>query len=317
MVLSQALVDAAEQGDLAAVQEWLDAGGDPDDRTHPTYGETLLEYVASAHNPPRYYDPTDVSGRRLREQQARGHCAIVSALLARGATVDKFTPGDDGDGPKNTPLLVAAIYGRADIVRLLCQAGANVNYRRSPSPCGRFDFPLCLSFDCPAVVRELLRFGADPSMKCELGQYEDSSDEDDEDRYELVLPEEEALRQAEDARRNPPQPDYDPNGPHYADESCFRESARLLQDARLLRPRLRGIFALRTLVHRGRAAPTAETPEGFARLIGGGLSRPRTRVAAKVLASQGLPDPLAHLVCKFWLGDPPRRRRAEPATRTE
>ena len=22
----------------------------------------------------------------------------------------------------------------------------------------------------------------------------------------------------------------------------------------------------------------------------------------------GLPDPLAHLVCKFWLGEPPRRR---------
>ena len=27
-----------------------------------------------------------------------------------------------------------------------------------------------------------------------------------------------------------------------------------------------------------------------------------------------VPDPLAHLVCKFWLGEPPRRRRAAPAT---
>ena len=52
-----------------------------------------------------------------------------------------------------------------------------------------------------------------------------------------------------------------------------------------------------------------ETPPAFTRLIGGSApaSRPKTR-AAKVLSSPGLPDPLAHLVCKFWLGEPPRRR---------
>ena len=94
----------------------------------------------------------------------------------------------------------------------------------------------------------------------------------------------------------------------------IRESAVILRDARLLRPRLRGVFALRALCDRGRAAPTSETPAAFARLIGGGTSRPRTRAAAKVPASPGLPDPLAHLVCKFWLGEPPRRRRAAPAT---
>ena len=135
MVLSEALVNAAKEGNLAAVQEWLDAGGDPDETN---FGSTLLDHIASAHTTDsQFYDPTDVSVRRLREQQARGHCAIVSALLARGATVDFVRTGP---GPKNTPLLVAAIYERADIIRLLCQAGANVNYRRSPAPCGRFDF---------------------------------------------------------------------------------------------------------------------------------------------------------------------------------
>ena len=99
-----------------------------------------------------------------------------------------------------------------------------------------------------------------------------------------------------------------PDDPHPDD---LRESARMLKEARLLRPRLRALFALRTLCERGRAAPTPETPAAFARLIGGGTSRPRTRAAAKVPASPGLPDPLAHLVCKFWLGDPPRRRRSE------
>ena len=314
MVLSQALINAAREGDLAAVQEWLDAGGDPDDTgSFEGRSRTLLHHVASAINPPHCYDPTDVSGRRHREQQARGHCAIVSALLARGATVDSVHCFDTGSGSKNTPLLVAAIYGRADIIRLLCQAGANVNYRRSPAPCGLVDFPLCLCFYCPAAVRELLRFGADPSMKCELGQYDGSSDEDDEDRYELILPEEEALRQADERRSDPP-PAYRPDGPNDAPEGGFRESARLIRDARLLRPRIRGVFALRALCHRGRAAPTAETPAAFARLIGGGTSRPRTRAAAKVPSSPGLPDPLAHLVCKFWLGEPLRRRRAAPAT---
>ena len=309
MVLSQELYIAAEQGDVAAVQEWLDAGGNPDETGGD--GATLLDHIASAHTTDsQFYDPTDVSVRRLREQQARGHCAIVSALLARGATVDFVRTGP---GPKNTPLLVAAIYERADIIRLLCQAGANVNYRRSPSACGVFDFPLCLCLGCPAAVRELLRFGADPSMKCELGQYDGSSDEDDEDRYELILPEEEALRQADERRSDPP-PAYRPDGPNDAPEGGFRESARLIRDARLLRPRIRGVFALRALCHRGRAAPTAETPAAFARLIGGGTSRPRTRAAAKVRSSPGLPDPLAHLVCKFWLGEPPRRRRAAPAT---
>ena len=76
----------------------------------------------------------------------------------------------------------------------------------------------------------------------------------------------------------------------------------------MLRPRLRGIFALRTLVLRGRASPTTETPAAFARLIVRGTSRPRTRAAAKTLPSPGLPDALAHHVCKFWLGEPPRRR---------
>ena len=46
----------------------------------------------------------------------------------------------------------------------------------------------------------------------------------------------------------------------------------------------------------------------FARLIGSApASRPRTRAAAKIRTSPGLPDPVAHLVCKFWLGSPPRQ----------
>ena len=166
--------------------------------------------------------------------------------------------------------------------QLLCEAGADPNYVRAPSG----DFPLWFAVSDPGTIRVLLRFGADPSLKCdsEFGV------------GELVTPEEEAARRI--------------NNPVYASGRLYRESVRLLRDARLLRPRLRGVFALRALCHRGRAAPTAATPSAFARLIGSApASRPRTRAAAKVRSSPGLPDPLAHLVCKFWLGSPPRRRR--------
>ena len=145
-------------------------------------------------------------------------------------------------------------------------------------------------------------------MKCELAQYEEPETDDEEDIYELVLLEEEALRQADKISSDP---DPHPDDPHPDD---LRESARMLKEARLLRPRLRAIFALRALCHRGRAAPTFETPEGFARLIGSPASQPKTRAAAKVPSSPGLPDPLAQLVCQFWLGEPPRRRSAATAT---
>ena len=171
MVLSDALCLAARNGDVAAIQAWLEAGGDPDERTGPDtvdlhrpheIGQTLLHWAVGREEYRAGELPADVENRRND---------VVRMLLAHGATVDA------------------------------------------------------------------------------------------------------------------------------------------LPDARLLRPRLQGIFSLRALCHRGRAAPTLETPPAFTRLIGGSApaSRPRTR-AAKVLASPGLPDPLAHHVCKFWLGEPPRRR---------
>ena len=51
---------------------------------------------------------------------------------------------------------------------------------------------------------------------------------------------------------------------------------------------------------------TAATPGKFTTLEDFFAQR-RLRAAAKLLASPDLPDPVAHLVCKFWLGRPPRR----------
>ena len=280
MVLSDALCLAARSGDVAAIRAWLEAGGNPDERTGPDtvdlhrpheIGQTLLHHAVGR-----------VEYRWAGEQSAdveNRRDDVVRMLLAHGATVDALP-----ERINNTPLFIAALRGRTEAVEQLCLAGANVNHKRQSG-----DFPLWHATDCPATVRVLLRFGADPSMTyC----YSNSNNQ--------ITPEENANRQLV--------------GTSYLFNDRLRESIRLLRDARLLRPRLRGVFALRALCHRGRAGPTAETPEAFARLIGGGTSRPRTRAAAKTLAPPGLPDPLAHLVCKFWLGDPPRRRRAEPAT---
>jgi ankyrin repeat protein len=281
MVLSDALISAARDGNLAVVREFLAGGGDPDERItgSPEGGETLLHVV---------------SGWERCNTDKQGRIAIASALLAAGATVDTIA----FDTP-NTPLLIGCIHGQKEIVLTLCQAGANVNYiRPSHRPELNGDFPLCVCLQYPDIVRILIRFGADVSMNC---KHWPNKGDPVEDAYITISLEDEAHRQAD----------------HYDSRNWkgddYRKSARLLKDARLLRPRLRGVFALRALCHRGRATPTSATPAAFARLIGGGASRPRTRAAAKVPASPGLPDPLAHLVCKFWLGEPPRRRGAAPA----
>ena len=124
--------------------------------------------------------------------------------------------------------------------------------------------------------RVLLRFGADPSIRLRSSA---SISYQRQDPEKLILLEEEALFKAE---RNV-------NGW----EVQYRESARLLRDARLLRPRLHGIFTLRALCQRDRAARTSATPAMFAWLVGAAPPRP------------------ARLVCEYWLGEPPRRRRGE------
>ena len=92
----------------------------------------------------------------------------------------------------------------------------------------------------------------------------------------------------------------------------------LLADARLLRPRLRGIFPSARL-HRGRAAPTAETPRGICaaprrRHV---LARTRAGGAAAKGRRPRPPRPLAHLVCKFALGEPPKKTGGRTATRRQ
>ena len=105
MVLSEAVVEAARAGEVATVAQWLNAGGDANERCATT-GKTLLHCIAS--------DSLN------SDEVERGRCDVARLLLARGAEVDAIrillAP--------NTPLLSASLYHRKELCELLCEAGA-------------------------------------------------------------------------------------------------------------------------------------------------------------------------------------------------
>ena len=107
MVVPDEVMDAAEAGNLAAVREWLESGGDAND-TDSSGSSTLLISVARA-GPVLTDAKTDVA--RL--------------LLSHGADVNRVT------GDRYNPAHCCAIYpedsNRGPLIQLLLDAGVNVN----------------------------------------------------------------------------------------------------------------------------------------------------------------------------------------------
>jgi ankyrin len=97
---SKALLPAAEQGDVARVNECLTNGADPNVRGE--HGVTPLILAA-------------------RE----GHANVVASLLEAGADVNARS--DPGYGGDQTPLRCAIVRGHSGIARRLIQAGADVH----------------------------------------------------------------------------------------------------------------------------------------------------------------------------------------------
>ena len=102
MVLPEAILDAARRGDVMAVRAWLDAEGDPDERTGPGEsvidgGTTLLHEVASMYD---------------MDEQAR--CDIALLLLAHGAAIEARPENQYTNW--NTPLFLAANHGKSELV---------------------------------------------------------------------------------------------------------------------------------------------------------------------------------------------------------
>ena len=125
-----ALPNAAEVGNLAAVQALLAAGASPDARDPK--GMTSL-MVAVVHD----------------------HGAIAELLLARGADVNTW---DDGGV---TALMLAANNGRTALLQRLISRGANVNAQTRD---GWTALMYAAWKGHSSVARRLLAAGADPAL---------------------------------------------------------------------------------------------------------------------------------------------------------
>ena len=105
MVLPPELVEAAKAGNVTAVREWLESGGDPNDTD--SRGCTLLLKVV------------------ITGEISDAHLDVARLLLSHGADVNK------SDVDSFTPLHCCAIFpkqsSRGPLIQLLLDAGAGVN----------------------------------------------------------------------------------------------------------------------------------------------------------------------------------------------
>lgn len=148
-VMNQCLESAANKGDLAMLQYWLDRGADP-----TMQAENAL--------------PPDSSGRLRRSQFTllaigitSGNSNVVRKLLEY--KVDMRAP--DGDG---SLLLLALRVSSKDtpaIVEMLVKAGVDVNYRSK----ALHQTPLFNAYNAPGAVKALLAAGADLEARDDNG----------------------------------------------------------------------------------------------------------------------------------------------------
>ncbi len=130
---TRVLQEAAAFGHARTVQVLLDRGIDPDTREDGAHGRTALHWASQG-----------------------GHERVVRQLLAAGADANAQV-NDETEGP-DTALYIAAGKGQLPVVRALLRSGAD-----SETPCtgGRLALHIAAMFDHPAVVAELLLYGAD------------------------------------------------------------------------------------------------------------------------------------------------------------
>lgn len=129
--LDRALYEAAEEGDIQAIDELLAAGanvncalvgdGSPLIAAARSARVTVVRHLLDRGADPNMPVPGD--GSPLIAAAAEGAATVVALLLDRGARIDQVVEGDEN------ALIQASARGRLEVVKFLVGRGANVNAR--------------------------------------------------------------------------------------------------------------------------------------------------------------------------------------------
>lgn len=127
----EAMVEAAEAGDIERIRQFLDEGFDVNTVMHgdgtPLIGAAggghieLVRFLIERGADVNLASPGD--GNPLIAASASGHAHIARLLLDEGARIDEMVFGDEN------PLINAAWSGHEKVVELLIRRGADVNAR--------------------------------------------------------------------------------------------------------------------------------------------------------------------------------------------
>ena len=97
----------------------------------------------------------------LLEAAMRGDTAVVQQHIAAGSRVDERDPVGGG-----SPLTIAAVFGHTEVVRVLLEAGAAVNWQDAQ---GSTALHSAAFLGHPEIVAILLQNGADPNVRNSSG----------------------------------------------------------------------------------------------------------------------------------------------------
>ncbi|KAH6999463.1 ankyrin repeat protein [Ilyonectria destructans] len=170
------LIIAADVGNAECVRVLLAHGADPN--TECASGTALYRAVANERvdiarqlleNQPDAAiigPPPEDEDTMLVSAVASGNTELVSLLVEFGAKLNYLDPNRDGDG--KSPLMLAACDDKLEIAELLVKEGADVNYTDGNAD---VDSPLfvALCWRRPKLARMLLKHNADPHWTSNRG----------------------------------------------------------------------------------------------------------------------------------------------------